>query len=213
MTFFKTLSPPKQLIGNTPQEIVDNIHKDFYSIFMKKDSREFFNNKFIFFSMDKMYRNIELPYPERFVHICSIKDNTQYNIFPCNNDITFSICKSKCSYQKALSLFYDIGRIECPYRMSRIHWIPEVISLYNQGSPYIKKFSKQKLNRKTNKMENIIFIRYNDNHNDYVVLLDEDKDSMGNVTKYRFKTAYPVFLKKNKIEFDNLYKQELTKSK
>lgn len=207
------LSPPKKLIGETPQEIVENVYKDFYSIFMKKDSRDFFNDKFIFFSMNKRFSNMELPYPERFMHLCSIRDKTKYNIFPCNNDITFTICENKCSYRKALSPFYNIGRIECPYRMSRIHWIPEIISLHNNGSAYIKKFTKQKLNPKTNLVENIIFLRYVDDQHDYVVLLVEDKDRTGKLIKYNFLTAYPVFFKRNKSEFDKLYEKELTKNK
>jgi hypothetical protein len=201
------LSPINILIGANLNEIIYNLYGEFHKIFIKKDSRPLFKNKFIFFNMNRNYKGQILTYPERFMHICSIEDKEDYTIFPCNNDITYSLCRNKCLHHKALTDFQKIGRTECTFRMSRIHWIPEIINLFNEGSVLVKNWQKPQKNKYTNRIENYEFIRYEDEINDYVVILKEDKNKMGGIEKYSFITAYPVFFKRNKRDFDFQYKR------
>lgn len=203
----KFLSPLYTLNGNNIEEMVYNLKNDFYHLFLQKDSRPLFKGKFIFFNMNNKFLEAELPFAERFMHICSIEDKVNYTMFPCNNDNAFSICKNKCIFNKALTAFQKIGRTECPYRMRRIHWIPEIINMYNFNNDFITNWAKTTKNKKTNQLVNTEFVRYNDGQNDYVVILREDIDKRGNIKKYNFITAYPVFLKNNKTDFDKQYRK------
>jgi hypothetical protein len=211
----KKLSPINTLYGSNLDEIILNLNNEFQRIFMDKNARPLFKNKFIFFNMNKNYKGYFLSYPEKFMHICSIEDKTDYTIFPCNNDYSYSICQNKCRFHYALSEFKILGRTECPYRMSRIHWIPEIITLFNEGNVYIKNWQKEVKNKKTNVIENYEFIRYEDGLSDYIIILQEKKNKDGDIRNYNFITAYPVFLKRNKLDFDQQYKrytQKMNKS-
>lgn len=201
----KKISPPAPLIGTNLTEIIDKLFNKFYWIFLEKKSRPLFKNKFIFFNVNKNYKGYTLSYPERFMHLCSIEAKEKYTIFPCNNDIAYSLCKNKCTYKKALTEFQILGRTECPYRMSRIHWIPEIINLFNEGNTFIKNWQKYIKNPKTNNLDIYEFIRYEDDLYDYIIILREEKNKLGNIKMYTFITAYPVFYKRNKRDFDSQY--------
>ncbi|MCY7988539.1 hypothetical protein P8844_06150 [Bacillus spizizenii] len=204
------LSELNILSGSNVNERLKNLNAHFYEIFMEKDARPTFNDKFIFFDMNKHYKGITLPFPERFMHICSIEDKN-YSMFPCNNDFTFALCSNKCQMSSALSSFKKINRTECLYRMARIHWIPEIIILANGNDENIYKWIKEKTLKK-GKKEKIQFIRYKDEKTDYVILL-EIVERKKEIINYKFKTAYPVFLKNNILEFNADYEKYQKKTK
>jgi hypothetical protein len=146
--------------------------------------------------MNKSYRNVELSWPERFMHICSIEDK-RYEIFPCNNDISISSCESSCDQTKASIQFQCLKIIECLYRLSRINWIPEVIKLANDYDKHVMSWSEEC----KDKNDNIVkkhYIRYMSGMHDFLIILGERK-MKGNVY-YSFITAFPVFLKRESYQ-------------
>jgi hypothetical protein len=201
----KSALQPIILNGDSISQKLVNLEKSFKNIFMDKNARPTFNGKFIFFDMNKSHAGQALSFPERFMHICSLEEKG-YSMFPCNNDVAFFHCSNKCVYKDALEDFRKINRTECYYRMARIHWIPEIIILANNSDPRIKVWQKSEIDYKGKKYMNTL-IRYEDGLIDYVIILKEDRK-----TSYKFTTGFPVFLKRNKKQFDADY-QAYTKTK
>lgn len=199
------LSSPLVLTGDTFIEMLENLEEYFATIFMDKDARALYNEKFIFFNMDRFHlgNGNRLKYPERFLHICSIEDKHNYTIFPCNNDKTYSLCKTYCNLTNSHTEFKKINRTECLYRMTRIHWIPEIINLANTKDEGITVWTKPTTDRHKNKIYKH-FIRYESGIVDYVIILKEDR-KRGYTQKYNFISAYPVFTKRNKEQFKEDY--------
>ncbi|WP_018934320.1 hypothetical protein [Gracilibacillus lacisalsi] len=194
------LSSPRLITGNTLMEVVTNIESNFYNVFMNKSARSNYNNKFIFFNINKEYKGEKLRFPERFLHICSIEDKNHYTIFPCNNDATYYQCNAKCDITRSHLEFRKLGRSQCLYRMTRIHWIPEIINLANKNDEGITVWTKPEKDRNRNDVFKH-YIRYESQLVDYVVILKEDIRG-GSVYKYEFISAFPVFTKRNKEQFE-----------
>jgi len=93
--------------------------------------------------------------------------------------------------------------------MARIHWIPEIIQLANNSDPDIKTWTKPEKDSKGNRIYKH-YIRYESGMVDYVVILKEER-KQGQVYMYKFLTGFPVFLKRNKIEFDKDYQKYANK--
>ncbi|AKS37432.1 hypothetical protein NP92_02960 [Anoxybacillus gonensis] len=203
------LSQPLILTGNTIIDKIINLELIFSNLFMDKDKRPLYRGKFIFFDMNKLYKGMQLMFPERFMHICSIEDKPAYTIFPCNNDIAYYLCQNKCVNTNALTDFQKINRSECPYRMSRIHWIPEVIQLANNSDPDITTWTKPEKDNNGNRIYKH-YIRYESGTVDYVVILKEERKK-GQVYMYKFMTGFPVFTKRNKIQFEKDYQKYANK--
>lgn len=197
------LSQPLLLDQSTLDEKICFVIENFKGIFLNKENRPLFNRKSIYFEMSKEYRGMRHPYPEKLMHILSLEDKGQMDILPCNNDPSSLICINKCTLRYAIRDFQFLHRPECFYRMSRIHWIPEIINLANTNSSYIKIWEE---NTKNNKNKNITktFIRYQEGLIDYVIILAHRKKD-GVLANYIFETAFPVFYERTKKQFDKSY--------
>lgn len=201
------LSPPIYPSSSTITEMIITTAVHFNKIFMQKDSRPYYNGKFVFFDINKKFNDIILPQPERFMHISSIVDKEKYTIFPCNNDFAYELCPNQCNMENALKEYRSIHRIECIYRLSRIHWIPEVINLANNNDLNIMTWTEKCKDKNKNLMYKH-YIRYECGMDDYVVILKEKRREKI-IRSYEFITAFPVFFKRNKYR----YRQAFQKSK
>lgn len=200
------LSEPIDYEGLTFEDKVEDAFIYFRDIFIKKENRPFYNNKFIFFDTSRITGNFELKYPERFIHITSLDDSDKYNVFPCTNDLSFENCYNKCSSESDIFSYHLIGRWECLYRLSRIHWIREVIDLANSYDSQITEWDVPECdNRRGTYYKR--FIRYNCGIDDYVIILKDEGKS------YRFITAFPVVSKKKKTEYEAQYCRFIKKSR
>ena len=169
----------------------------FYDYFLRKDVKPQYKGRPIYFSMEKRHGIFTLTYPERFLHITSLDDEEKYNMYPCTNDPTYEICDNRCSGSSEYSNYTAIDRWECIYRLSRIHWIREVIDLANKGDRDITEWDVVEIDKKDK--YNKRFIRYCHGMDDYVVILRaRPKD-------YMFITAFPVVKKDKKAEYDSQY--------
>lgn len=205
------LSNPLVLQGDSVIEKINNSFKIFNSVFGLRQFRPNFNGKFIFFNTNKLYQGQQLMYPERFMHIISIEDKPTYTIFPCNNDVTYSLCQNKCSPSVAQAEFQKISRNECFYRLARVHWIPEIINLANSEDSNIKIWIKEEKDHK-GKLIKKNYIRYDVGFVDYIIILKEDI-KRGTIYKYDFVTSFPVFTKRNKDQFEKDYNKFLQNKK
>ena len=118
-------------------------------------------------------------------------------MFPCTNDPAFELCENQCAGYSAYHNYTALNRWECVYRLSRIHWIREVIDLANRNDTYITEWDVVEVDKGTK--YNKRFIRYCQGIDDYVVILKERKRD------YMFITAFPVVTKDKKNEFDRQY--------
>lgn len=203
------LSHPLLLKGSNNFQLINHAKKIFEEIFIKQKSRPNLDGVFIFFDINAIVNSKTLSLPERFMHICSIIDKHNYTAFPCQNDITYSQCFNKCSITKALTDFQFIQRTECLFRASRIHWIPEIIRLANSNHNCIKSWATSERSRNGKSIIKKRYIRYEEESVDYVIILQEVW-KYKTFSHYKFITAFPVFLKRNKIQFEQEYTTYLT---
>jgi hypothetical protein len=197
------LSPPIQFEGSNIQNIIMIAFQNFNLLFGQKQTRPTYKGFFIFFNTNKSYGGHNLTYPERFMHSVSIEDKIHYTAFPCNNDISYELCTNKCDCSKALTEFQYLMRGECPYRLARVHWIPEIIKLANQNDPNVKSWTQIETDIKKRVLKKH-YIRYESGIYDYVIILKEEWENQ-KLKMYTFITGFPVFLKRNKIQFDKNY--------
>lgn len=205
--------------GNNFLDDMEVVYIKFKESFLKKENRPLYKGKFIFFNMNKEFtirngelnESVVLTKPERFMHIASLSHNDKYTSDPCYNDSSIMLCSNECNLGRALEEFRKLGRTECYYRLLRIHRIPEVLKLANDGDKNIeewieeeritKRYSDGKV--RVNKIRKH-FIRYNHKMDDYIVILKEDR-RRGEIHKFDFVTAFPVFSKESKKEFNDKY--------
>ena len=202
-TKMSLLSNPLHFEGTTLEEKIGNGCNHFYHIFCKKEVKPLYNGMPIFFNMDKNYNElISLPWPERIMHLISLSEK-KVPIYPCNNDISFESCNCKCIIEDALISFVFLDRFECLYRLSRIHWIPEIIKLANDGNKDISSWDALK-SAKGQAPSIHRHIRYCCGVDDFLIILKFRKK----LNDYQFVTAYPLFIKKDKEryteEFNNV---------
>ena len=195
------LTPPKQYDGNTIEDIIKSGFDYCYGLFLKKDVKPLYKGKMIFFDMDNYAGMLNLGLPERFMHISSLEDKDEYHIYPCNNDLSYETCESRCQKNKALFNFSILNRIECLYRLSRIHWIPEIIQLAHIGDPDVYVWEEIDKDSKGNKR---IYnhIRYMCGMDDYIIIFERRTKGKDD---YKFITAFPVFTKNQKMQYDTTY--------
>lgn len=191
------LTPPTTYDGYDFKEKLEQAMDCFYNSFLKAEVKPEYNNKKIFFNMNKKHGNFTLPFPERFLHIVSIDDEEKFNVDPCTNDIAKEICDNQCENESQLAFFRALKRWECPYRLHRIHWIKELFKLANNNDKDITEWDVQEKSISGSSKKRLI--RYSCGVDDYVIVLrEQDK-------RYNFLTAYPVVSKRKKREFDNAY--------
>lgn len=196
---FGKLSPPLLLNGDTIIQQIEDSKARFENVFLQNNSRPSYRNKSIFFDHNSNYRGAQLPFSERFMHITSIEESVKHTMFPCQNDISSYKCANQCVLSNAFPDYKMIGRNECLYRSSRIHWIPEILALADQQDPNISQWSTSEKDKR-NKTVKKRYIRYTEELVDYVVILKEEWQRQ-DVKFYKFITAFPVFLKRNKDQF------------
>jgi hypothetical protein len=194
------LSQPVNFKDLDLEDMIDYSFINFNDIFINKKNRPLYKGRFIFFDVNCKFKNFTLSKPERFLHIISIENRNEYKIYPCNNDMSYAMCPSKCSINKALLEFKIINRVECIYRLSRIHWIPEIIMLANDNDANIMQWLQSTRNEKGNIIYKQ-FIRYECGIDDYIIILEDDKKK----GIYRFITAFPIFLKRHKTQYAKAY--------
>lgn len=200
--------------GTNIDEIIENTYQLFNENFIKKEKRPLYKEKFIFFDTNRFIKNnnsseiIELNKYERFYHIISISDKENLEVYPCYNTDEYELCEVKCETSKALGDFKHLNRVICLYRLSRIQRISEVIKLANENNKYIQQWESVKIDKNKKKTYNV-YIRYTYGNDDYIVILK--KKIKKEDFYYEFVTAFPVFLKRNKQQYDKMYMKSLTK--
>ena len=196
------LSEPIIYEGETIEEMLNAGMDYFYNIFLKKEVKPKFKGKNIFFDVDKMYKHLySMPYPLSFMHITSLDNDEKYTIFPCTNDISLEKCSNKCDLSAAQFTYQTYARWECIYRLSRIHWIKEIIVLANENDEDIYIFEEEKTDG--HKKYNHVNIRYNCGMDDYLIVLRRRKRE----DDFFFITAFPVVSRRKKEDLDKKCKK------
>lgn len=143
---------------------------------------------------------------ERFMHAVScdeikLKDK---DYPPCNNELSSEICVTRCNLDNANFSFRNINRVECLYRLSRIHWVKELINMANEDDEKIKLWRYEKKDSTNGKFQWKWYLRYKEKANDFLVVFREDRDKNGEVV-LNFRTAYPVYLPGDKQKLNKEY--------
>lgn len=199
-----TLSQPLILNQPTFDEKISCVIENFRGIFLDREKRPDFNGKGIYFEMSCEFRGLVHPYPEKLMHILSLEDKGQVDILPCNNDEASLICTNQCALRFAQRDFQFLQRKECFYRMSRIHWIPEIINLANSECDDIKIWEETEKDRGRDVTKT--YIRYQKGLIDYLIILRHRKKG-AELLNYVFDTAYPVFYQRSKKQYDKRFNE------
>lgn len=199
------LSAPIKYDGLDFEEQLKDAMNHFFNIFLDKTVKPSYNGKDIFFNMSKESDIFTLTYPERFLHIVSMDDEEKFNMYPCVNDPSYEYCDNRCTGSSEIINFSVLNRWECPYRLSRIHWIREVIDLANNGDPDVTEWEVVEANSRGKYNKRLL--RYCCGIDDYLIVF-RDHDN-----RYQFITAYPIVKKSKKEECDNAYSSYMQKLK
>lgn len=133
MDFYGLTKPIIININNDIMDEIKQIYDNLEKVFINSDTNRYLNGEFIYIKNQYVY-NMR----ERFLHCISMKDKEFYSMYPCNNDISFIQCFTKCKVYNSPDAFKELNRSLCMYRLSRVHWVPEVINYANKHSDYIQ---------------------------------------------------------------------------
>ncbi len=193
MDFYGVSHPCK--VGNPYNNCIDlqTNYAKLYNNFFDHKKREKLKGVFIY--IEDKYVN---GYMERYLHSISIDEN-QYDLYPCVNDESYAHCKSKCIPNKSIHCVSSINRAFCYYRLNRIKWISEVISLANKDDENIKIWSCTHYDKK-GKLVVKRKVWYKNGLVSFVIIFEE-KYKNNNLNLLKFITAYPVVKKSSEIKF------------
>jgi len=206
---FGYLSEPLTYEGDSLMERIENGMTHFRAVFLNKDVKPRLYGKRIYFDMTRVYKGIfKLPLPEKYLHLVSLGDDEKFTVYPCTNEYSsYSLCDALCEVASNINCFQILDRWECPYRLARIHWVPEVIRLANDGNEYIKFWEKEAEDPTTGRTYTKYYLRYTYGFTDYVIIFRDDSGG-----EYYFISAYPVCARKAKRDFDKDYEKYLQKT-
>jgi hypothetical protein len=136
--------------------------------------------------------------PVGFWHIVSLEEKHNFSkIVPCVNDPSIDLCNQNCiTMENQIAIKYGTEiRSICLYRAARLPWIIDLIKMANRDDPAVQVWLKpggQKANDR-------LYLRYNRNGNDFVVIFSVQKKF------YRLISAFPVFYIRDKQDMDKDY--------
>ena len=136
--------------------------------------------------------------PVGFWHIISLEDKHNFSkIVPCVNDPSIDLCAQNCITKKnQIEIKYGTEvRCICLYRAVRLPWIIDLIKMANRDDPSVQVWLKpggQKANDR-------LYLRYNHDGNDFVVIFTVQKSF------YRLVSAFPVFYLREKEDMNKDY--------
>lgn len=180
-------------LSGTPQ-ILDECHNVFKQTLKSKTTRPKLGGKDIFITFNWIENKAEI-----FWHVASIEKKAERDIKiqPCINDIASAMCNNNCITGSDHIILSDGDeREKCIYRAMRIGWIKEIIDLYNNGDARVRYWEKV-----NSKKRNRIYLRYQEEEIDYIVVLDEK-----NANRVMLITAFPVFFISAKRDYDKDYR-------
>lgn len=207
MDFYGLTEPVKVNKYDNIISQIEEIYHYFCKAFIDNENNRHLQNDFIF-----VKNNFISGMHERFLHSVSMEDKEFYNIYPCNNDRTYVDCYTRCKISESPDIFKKINRALCFYRLSRVHWVPEVISYTNAENPNIKVWRKEEKDLTNGKWRWKRYVRYENGLADYVIIFNEIYKN-GDLYLLDFRTAYPVFVKPDKIRFSKEYNKYISKIK
>lgn len=169
------------------EEIIETAYDIFKNDIMDKKTRVKYKGKFIFIKFDHW---IEYK-AEMFWHLISLGPKEQFQVFPCENNISDNICNMNC-INKVRKVTLANGQVRniCLYRASRIKWITEIINLANKDDESVEVWEK----------DNKKHIRFKHQDVDYAIILEMNKGT------YQLVSAFPVFYINKKLTFNTDYK-------
>lgn len=186
---------------------IDCLYKYFQDEIMDQKTRKRLFGEFIFIDCNRWTKHKN----DLFWHIISLHKNERFNILPCNNCISYSLCPDdNCiNMNEKITLNSGENRNICLYRGVRIVWINDIIELANNGDPDIMIWKEDIKDKKYNKK---VYIRYKKNNIDYAVVFEERYRRDGKIRDYFLITAFPTFYINKKKTFDKSYIEYMKKT-
>lgn len=174
---------PEYIYENETIEDYENrLYVDFRNNFIDKNNRVKFNNTFIF---------VDTPFidgkSKQFYHLIGLDVSNRNHKFQCNDNSSQS-CISQCN-NTAINLPFYPERAHCMYRLARLNYVHKIIQLANNQDSRVKAWKYYKYNAQ-NQRENLSFLFYSSNNENYFVVL-KDLTNRRN-PHFKFVAAYPI---------------------
>lgn len=183
---------PIDIIGlSKTEDIMQKCHDIFKATMASKESKPKLNDREIIVPLKWIDYKAEI-----FWHSASIEPKQKLDILPCNNDIASSVCGNNCVAAIDSIVINGTERQKCIYRAVRVNWIKPVIEMYNNNDSRVKYWEKVHTMNKKNR----IYLRYQEEEIDYLVVLEDKSDK-----RVRFITAYPIFFLSAKKDYESDY--------
>ncbi|MCM3620530.1 hypothetical protein M3936_23530 [Sutcliffiella horikoshii] len=144
---------------------------------------------------------------EVFWHLTSLKKREKFNVLPCSNCKSSSICPQNC-LEPTIEVMLSNGekRNICIYRGRRINWFIDVVRMANEKDENVQTW-RENLGQGKFKL----FLRFRHQSGDYVVIFEE-KWRRKELIQYRLLSAFPVFYINKKREFDKKFREYQNKT-
>ncbi len=176
-------------------ELFDFCYQEFKDGFLAKDNHPYLRGKEVVAMLHA--ENWVENKAEAFWHASSLDLKPEVETFPCTNDIAISLCNENCrNGAKPVSLSNGDIRMKCLYRASRVNFISETIKLCNAGDSRVKYWEKN------NSKEKRMYLRYQEDELDYLVVLKHKSDRRAILI-----TGFPVFYRKERLQYDKEYER------
>lgn len=191
---FGQLSSPLTLSGSFDEDI--SVAYDYFqNAINNRSKRPALFDKEIYIEANE---NID-DKPVGFWHVVSIEESHHFEVLPCVNDGSINLCDQNCvTKQHQVLIKHETERRNiCLLRASRLPWIVDIIKLANKGDPSVKTWLKPS----PGKLSGKLYLRYNHDGADYVLIFSAERHF------YRLISAFPVFYRKQKAEFDKDYSE------
>lgn len=183
---------PIDIIGlSKTEDIMQKCHDIFKAMMASKENKPKLNDREIIVPLKWLDYKAEI-----FWHSASIEPKQKLDILPCNNDIASSVCGNNCVVAIDPIVINGTERQKCIYRAVRVNWIKPVIEMYNNNDSRVKYWEKVHTMNKKNR----IYLRYQEEEIDYLVVLEDKSDK-----RVRFITAYPIFFLSAKKDYESDY--------
>ena len=193
----KSLSSPVALNKNNSMlDHLNSIYHVFEKYFLYDGSGKIgvFNNKDVKIDLSKD-SNGEF---KILTHLIGYDENNIFNeesVLPCNNDAVYIYCNENC-----ITRTIKLGdKYPCLYRGNKIHWILDIIKLADNHDPRVVVFGETRRDRRRNRDNHYVHLRYQSGRIDYNVLLKKFPNY------YLLITSYPVVYPRKKKELNKKY--------
>lgn len=174
-----TTQPP--VIIDSFDKVIEDTHQYFKTVWKPEESRPKLFDTHIHINHGNLIDNKE----ESYRHMISLDPREHFNVLPCQNHLSKTLCNLNCFSQKHMVDYKGVARRVCLYRTLEIRMFERIIEVANSKSNKLMVW-KTPVGAKSNTDE-LINLRFIERNVDYLVVLAYKSN------RYKYISSYPLF--------------------